>query len=82
MRGSAALELVNLASPVADGQQVLVPPLRGSAVAAGGGKGGGPAVPGGKVSLNSATLEQLDALPGIRPVTSGVMLRWPVWCCS
>jgi len=68
-RPKAALELVNLAAPVADGQQVLVP-LRGAAVAAGGGEGGGPGAPGGKVSLNSATIEQLDALPGIGPVTA------------
>jgi competence protein ComEA len=65
----AALELVNLAAPVADGQQVLVP-IRGAAVAAGGGESGGPVAPGGKVSLNSATIEQLDALPGVGPVTA------------
>jgi competence protein ComEA len=64
----AALELVNLAAPVADGQQVLVP-LRGAAAAGGGESGGAPA-PGAKVSLNSATIEQLDALPGIGPVTA------------
>jgi competence protein ComEA len=65
----AALELVNLAAPVADGQQVLVP-VRGEPGAASGGAGGAPAAPGGKVSLNSATMEQLDALPGIGPVTA------------
>jgi competence protein ComEA len=65
----AALELVNLAAPVADGQQVLVP-LRGAAATAGSGEGGGLAAPGGKVSINSATVEQLDALPGIGPVTA------------
>jgi competence protein ComEA len=64
----AALELVNLAAPVADGQQVLVP-HRGAPVAAAG-ESGGPAAPGVKVSLNSATIEQLDALPGIGPVTA------------
>jgi competence protein ComEA len=65
-KAKAALELVNLAAPVADGQQVLVP-LRGAAVA---GEGGEPAAPGAKVSLNSATVEQLDTLPGIGPVTA------------
>ena len=63
----AALELVNLAAPVADGQQVLVP-ARGTPAASG--VESGPAAPGGKVSLNSATIEQLDALPGIGPVTA------------
>jgi competence protein ComEA len=65
----AALELVNLAAPVADGQQVLVP-LRGAPVAAAGGESGAAPAPGVKVSLNSATIEQLDALPGIGPVTA------------
>lgn len=69
----AALELVNLASPVADGQQVLVP-LRGGGT-------GGAAAPGapavaGKVHLNSATLEQLDELPGIGPVTAQQILDY------
>jgi competence protein ComEA len=67
-RPKAALELVNLAAPVADGQQVLVP-LRGEPGAAAG-ESNAPAAPGGKVSLNSATVEQLDALPGIGPVTA------------
>lgn len=67
----AALELVNLAAPLADGQQILVP-LRGSAGTSGtgGSEVGGGAVPGGKVHLNSATLEQLDELPGVGPVTA------------
>jgi competence protein ComEA len=56
---------VNLAAPVADGQQVLVA-ARGSAGAA---VGGVPA-PGSPVSLSSATAEQLDTLPGIGPVTA------------
>jgi competence protein ComEA len=57
---------VNFAAPVADGQQVLVP--RRGAVAAGAGVGG--SVAGGPVSLSSATAEQLDALPGVGPVTA------------
>jgi competence protein ComEA len=63
---AADLSLVNLAAPVADGIQVVVP-RRG--VAAGGGSGAGAAA-GGPVSLSSATLEQLDALPGIGPTTA------------
>ena len=62
----ADLTLVNLAAPVADGQQIVVP----TRVAAG---AGGPSAAGAavgapaKLSLASATLEQLDALPGHRP---------------
>jgi competence protein ComEA len=81
----AALELVNLASPVADGQQIVVP-VRADAVAHG--AAGAPTAPGavaapgasaavgGRVQLNSATLEQLDALPGIGPVTAQEILDY------
>jgi len=72
----ADLSLVNLAAPVVDGQQVLVP-TRGQAQAAVGTSG---ATPGAglvvKVHLNSATLEQLDVLPGIGPVTAQKILDY------
>lgn len=56
---------VNLAAPLADGMQVLVP----SRVA--GAAGGTAAAPsGGRVSLSSATTAELDALPGVGPVTA------------
>jgi competence protein ComEA len=59
---------INLAAPVADGMQVLVPR---KAVAAGGGE----AQPrGGRPSLSSATLAELDALPGVGPVTAQKIL--------
>jgi competence protein ComEA len=63
----AARDAVNLAAPVSDGQQVLVP-VRGSP--AGSAAGGGGAAAAGPVSLSSATPEQLDTLPGIGPVTA------------
>lgn len=66
----AALDGVNLAAPLADGEEVVVPlrvPGGGSASAATG-AAGGPA--SGPVSLSTATAEQLDALPGIGPVTA------------
>jgi|SRR5690348_14853840 competence protein ComEA len=63
----ADLELVNLAALVADGEQVAVP-RRGAAVAVAAGSSA--AAPSGPVHLNSATLEQLDALPGVGPVTA------------
>jgi competence protein ComEA len=58
---------VNLAAPLADGMQVLIP----SRVAgAPGAVAGGSAGAGARVSLSSATVEQLDELPGIGPVTA------------
>ena len=72
----ADLEAINLAAPVEDGLQVVVPrrlpPAAGGAPAA---SGESPAVQG-PVHLNTATLEQLDALPGIGPVTAQKILDW------
>jgi competence protein ComEA len=64
---SADRGAVNLAAPVSDGQQVLVPRV-GGVVAAGAASGG--AATAGPVSLSTATPEQLDGLPGIGPVTA------------
>jgi competence protein ComEA len=64
----AQVELVNLAALLADGEQVVVP-RRGAAVVAAGGTAGAGAA-SGPVHLNSATVEQLDALPGVGPVTA------------
>jgi competence protein ComEA len=74
----AELALVNLAAPVADGQQVVVP--TGSAGSSSGGVGaaplGTPGPPGQPVHLNSATLEELDTLPGVGPVTAQKILDY------
>src|SRR3954447_1500660 len=62
---------VNLAAPVSDGQQVVVP-RRGAAVvgAAAGVPAGGGGAPTAPVSLTTASAEELDALPGVGPVTA------------
>jgi competence protein ComEA len=72
--GKADLALINLAAPVADGQQIVVP-ARGPPGAAAGGGGGGDAA-AGPVHLNTATLEQLDELPGVGPVTAQKILDY------
>ena len=69
--GKADLSAVNLAAPLADGQQVVVP-RRGPAGSA---TVGAPAA-GSKVSLGIATVEQLDELPGIGPVTAQKIVDW------
>lgn len=58
--------LVNLAAPLADGEQVLVSAQGGGAPAVAAGSG----APSAPVHLNSAGLEELDGLPGVGPVTA------------
>ncbi len=71
----AELAAVNLAAPLVDGTQVVVPARVASTP-------GSPAVapaspaPAAKVSLGSATVDQLDALPGIGPVTALKIIDW------
>ena len=67
--------LVNLAAPIADGAQILVPRrVAAGAATAGGGAGDSTTAAAGPVHLNTATLEQLDALPGIGPTTAQKIL--------
>jgi competence protein ComEA len=75
--GKADLAQVNLAAPLADGEQVVVP-RRGAAgaPAAGGAGSSAGAAPTAPVQLSTATLEQLDSLPGIGPVTAQKILDY------
>jgi competence protein ComEA len=66
---TAQLELVNVAAPLADGEQVVVP-RRGAASASAAATGAAGASAAGPVQLSTATAEQLDALPGVGPVTA------------
>jgi competence protein ComEA len=61
----ADLDALNLAARLTDGEQVIVP--RRGAGGAAPAAGGGTAAPAAPVSLNSATLEQLETLDGIGP---------------
>lgn len=67
------LTQVNLAQELEDGRQIVVP-LRAPANAAPGAVAAGAAAPAAPVNLNTATLEQLDALDGIGPVTAQSIL--------
>ena len=65
----ADLTLVNRAASLTDGQQVLVPEKVTAAAVATSSGGSAPATTA-PVRLNSATLEQLDELPGVGPSTA------------
>jgi competence protein ComEA len=69
--GKAELEAVNLAARLADGQQVVVPErLAVGAAAAGATADDGP------ISLGTATVEQLEEIDGIGPVTAGDIVEF------
>ncbi|HEY6729678.1 MAG TPA: ComEA family DNA-binding protein [Solirubrobacterales bacterium] len=67
----AQLEAINLAARLADGQQVVVPArLPGGAAALEAGAAEGP------ISLGTATVEQLEEIEGIGPVTAGAIVEF------
>ena len=67
-----ALEGINMAALLADGQQVVVPRAGpgGSSTAASGEAGEGP------ISLGTATVEELETIEGIGPVTAQKIIEY------
>ncbi len=59
---SADLAMVNLAASLQDGQQVVIPGVRGEGVSETG------IAADGRVRINAATVAQLEELPGVGPV--------------
>jgi competence protein ComEA len=72
--GGALLEGINRAARLADGQQVVVPARApgGAAVGLLGSSG----LSDGPISLGTATVEQLDTIEGIGPVTAEKILEY------
>jgi competence protein ComEA len=71
----AAEDAINLAAELGDGQQVVVP----AAVKGSSGTAAATAAPGavdGPISLGTATLEQLETIDGIGPVTAQSILDY------
>ncbi len=66
----ADLSALNLAGPVAGGQQVIVPTAAGSVVPIDG------AASSGKVHLNTADAAQLQMLPGVGPVLAARIVAY------
>ena len=77
-RRRADLGGLNLAAELEDGRQVLVPeraPTGGTTVAQAGARAAAPApAPGQSLNINTATLEQLDTLSGVGPLTAQKIL--------
>src|SRR5215213_9494382 len=69
---AAELEAINLAARLADGQQVVVP----KRVAGGAAVAGAAGVEEGPISLGTATVEQLEEIEGIGPVTAGDIIEY------
>ncbi len=78
-RRGVDLLALNLAAPVQDGQQIVVGRAAGAvptALGTGAGTAGGTAGVSAPVNLNTASLEQLDTLPGVGPVLAQHILDW------
>lgn len=78
----AAMEYINLAEPMTDGQQIAVPRKSEIAEQAELQKNGARGVPkgsisgSGKININSASREELDSLPGIGPSTADKIIEY------
>ena len=72
----ADLDAVNLARKLTDGEQVLVPGPGDPPPPPSPGTPSTPGAPAAPLDLNTATVEQLDTLPGVGEVTAGRIVAY------
>lgn len=79
-REGAELSVLNLASPLSDGQQILVPKKGEAPVVppgtTGAGTTGTAGSPGGLVNINSADTAALETLNGVGPVLAQAIIQY------
>lgn len=67
---------VNLARQLVDGEQIVVAPQGAAPPDPAGGATAGGAAPAGPVDLNTATVEQLQSLPGVGAKKAEAIVQW------
>jgi competence protein ComEA len=77
-RRGADLSAINLAAPLVDGSQIVVPRTGGSTGPGSGPRSGGVVGAGGValVNINSATEQQLETLSGVGPVLAAAIVAY------
>jgi competence protein ComEA len=70
------LEQINLAARLADGQQVVIPGRVQAPAGLAAGSSNPASVDSGPISIGSATLEELDTIEGIGPITAQSILDY------
>ena len=78
--GNADLAALNLARRLADGERVIVPDKQGLVAAAAGGTPlaavPAPSDPNAPIDINTATVAELDTLPGIGPALADAIIAY------
>jgi len=72
----AVVEILNLAAELADGQKIVVMAEGEVALPVGGTERSIPIEVNGLININTATVDQLDTLPGIGPAKAGDIITY------